>query len=130
MVRPSEAIYLRGENDLKQQFFTRFPPVIKEKPFGHPSSGVVYTPKDGTTEKGIFLLGLRVVWPDAKPSEVLKAVEDLRQKRLCTEEELERFQPYLMSVEYSPGYMADAIIFHENNPKYSVEEFYRFILAN
>jgi hypothetical protein len=61
---------------------------------------------------------------------VLKAVEDLREKGLCTEEELERFQLYLMSVEYDPRIMQDAIMFHENNPQYSVEEFYRFILAN
>ena len=75
--------------------------------------------------------GLRVIWPDAKPiDEVLKAVEDLRQKGLYTEEELENFKKYLISVEYDPGIMQDAIRFHENNPEYSIEEFYRFILAN
>ncbi len=75
--------------------------------------------------------GLRVIWPDAKPSdEVLKTVEDLRQEGNFTEEELERFKLCLMSVEYNPGYMADAIMFHENNPQYSVEEFYQFILDN
>jgi len=75
--------------------------------------------------------GLRIIWPDAKPSdEVLKAVEDLRQKGHYSEEELERLKLYLMSVEYNPGYMEDAITLHENNHKYSVEEFYRFILEN
>ena len=45
--------------------------------------------------------GLRVIWPDAKPSEeVMKTVEDLRQKGNFTEEELERLKLYLTSVEY------------------------------
>ena len=35
--------------------------------------------------------GLRVLWPDTKPNEeVMKTVEDLRQKGNFTEEELER----------------------------------------
>ncbi|NCB67108.1 MAG: hypothetical protein EOM48_13215 [Bacilli bacterium] len=77
------------------------------------------------------MAGLRVIWPDAKPSEeVMKTVEDLRQKGNFTEEELERLRLYLMSVEYNPGYMEDAVLLHENNPRYSVEEFYQFILDN
>lgn len=43
------------------------------------------------------MAGLRVIWPDAKPSEdVMKTVEDLRQKGNFTEEELERLRLYLM----------------------------------
>jgi hypothetical protein len=75
--------------------------------------------------------GLREIWPEAKPSEeVMKTVEDLRQEGNFTEEKLERLKLYLMSVEYNPGYMEDAITLHENNPQYSVEEFYQFILDN
>lgn len=75
--------------------------------------------------------GLRVIWPDAKPSdEVLKTVEDLRQEGNFTEEELERLKLYLMSVEYNPGYKEDAVLLHENNPQYSVEEYYQAILDN
>lgn len=51
--------------------------------------------------------GLRVIWPEAKPSEEV-----------------------MKTVEYNPGYMADAVLLHENNPQYSVEEFYQFILDN
>lgn len=75
--------------------------------------------------------GLRVIWPDAKPSDkVMETVEDLRQKGNFTEEELERLKLYLMSVEYNPGYMEDAVLLHENNPQYSVEEYYQAILDN
>ncbi len=75
--------------------------------------------------------GLRVIWPEAKPSEeVMKTVEDLKQEGNFTEEELERLQLYLTSVEYNPGYMEDAILLHENNPRYSVEEYYQAILDN
>jgi hypothetical protein len=35
-----------------------------------------------------------------------------------------------MSVEYNPGYMEDAVLLHENNPQYSVEEYYQAILDN
>ena len=39
--------------------------------------------------------GLRVIWPEAKPSEeVMKTVEDLRQKGNFTEEELKRLKLY------------------------------------
>jgi hypothetical protein len=101
------------------------------KTFGHPSSGIVCPQEDGTTEKGDYMPGLRVIWPDAKPSdEVLKTLEDLRQEGNFTEEELERLKLYLMSVEYNPGYMEDAVLLHENNPQYSVEEFYQAILDN
>lgn len=37
---------------------------------------------------------------------------------------------YLLSVEYNPGHMEDAILLHENNPEYSVDELYQFIFAN
>ncbi|WP_332446614.1 hypothetical protein [Sphaerochaeta sp.] len=41
---------------------------------------------------------LRVIWPDAKPSEaVTKTVESLRQKGNFSEEELTRIQVYLKS---------------------------------
>lgn len=72
-----------------------------------------------------------MIWPDAKPSEeVMKTVEDLRQKGNFTEEELERLKLYLTSVEYNRGYMEDVVLLHENNPQYSVEEFYQAILDN
>lgn len=39
------------------------------------------------------MAGLRVLWPDAKPSEeVMKTVEDLKQEGNFTEEELEKSQ--------------------------------------
>jgi len=77
------------------------------------------------------MAGLRVIWPDAKPSEeVMKTVEDLKQEGNFTEEELERLKLYLMSVEYNPGYMEDAVLLHESNPQYSVEEYYQAILDN
>lgn len=50
--RLSEAKYVRGENDSKQRFSGRFLPVVLEKTFGHPSSGVACTLEDETTEKG------------------------------------------------------------------------------
>ena len=50
--RQSEATYVRGENDSKQRFSSRFLPVVLGKTFGHPSSGVVCTLEDGTAEKG------------------------------------------------------------------------------
>ena len=63
------------------------------------------------------MAGLRVLWPDTKPSEVvMKTVENLRQKRNFTEEELRRLQLYLTSVEYNPGHMEDAVLLHKNNP--------------
>lgn len=75
--------------------------------------------------------GLRVIWPEAKPSEeVMKTVGDLRQKGNFTEEELERLKLYLTSVKYNRGYMEDAVLLHENNPQYSVEEYYQAILDN
>ncbi|HCU31027.1 MAG TPA: hypothetical protein DIC57_11965 [Sphaerochaeta sp.] len=67
---------------------------------------------------------------EATSDEVLKIVEDLRQEGNFTEDELERLKLYLMSVEYNKGYMEDAVLLHENNPQYSVEEFYQFILDN
>lgn len=77
------------------------------------------------------MAGLRVIWPDAKPSEeVMKTVEDLKQEGNFTEEELERLKLYLMSVEYNRGYMEDAVLLHMSNPQFSVEEFYQFILDN
>ena len=77
------------------------------------------------------MAGLRVIWPDAKRSEeVMKTVEDIKQEGNFTEEELERLKLYLMSVEYNPGYMEDAVLLHESNPQFSVEEFYQFILDN
>ncbi|WP_298505602.1 hypothetical protein [uncultured Sphaerochaeta sp.] len=130
--RLSEVPYIQGEKDLKQRYSGRFLPDILGKTFGHPSSGVVGPLGDKTTEKGGLYARIEsdLAGCEATSDEVLKIVEDLRQEGNFTEDELERLKLYLMSVEYNKGYMEDAVLLHENNPQYSVEEFYQFILDN
>jgi len=40
-------------------------------PVVYPNSGVVCTLEDGTIEKGDFMAGLRVIWPEAMPYDVV-----------------------------------------------------------